>query len=70
MGKTLGADAERVRRKAVPLSPLLANVYLHYALDAKLWPVLQQSAGRVRFFRFADDFVVVAEDERSLRCSS
>lgn len=50
-----------------PLSPMLANIYLHYALDAKLWPVLQQSNGRIHLFRFADDFCVVARDGRELQ---
>ena len=48
-----------------PLSPLLANVYLHYALD--LWfekvvrPRLRYGA---KVVRFADDFLLLFEDER------
>lgn len=41
-----------------PISPLLANIYLHYALD--LWferRVAKQCDGRVYLTRFADDFV-------------
>jgi RNA-directed DNA polymerase len=41
------------------VSPVLANIYLHYALD--LWfhnEVLPQQRGRCRLFRYADDFVV------------
>jgi hypothetical protein len=49
------------------ISPLLANIYLHYALDVKLWPVLQRSQGRVHLFRFADDFVVVAKEKAELQ---
>jgi group II intron reverse transcriptase/maturase len=40
------------------LSPLLSNVYLHYALD--LWfgrRVRKQCRGQAYYFRFADDFV-------------
>jgi RNA-directed DNA polymerase len=38
------------------VSPLLSNIYLHYALD--LWfsrRVSKQSRGEARYFRFADD---------------
>jgi group II intron reverse transcriptase/maturase len=41
------------------VSPVLANIYLHYALD--LWfqnEVLPKQRGRCRLFRYADDFVV------------
>jgi len=40
------------------LSPLLSNVYLHYALD--LWfshRVKRQAKGEAYYFRFADDFL-------------
>jgi group II intron reverse transcriptase/maturase len=39
-------------------SPLLANVYLHYALD--LWAEVRitEARGEVHFVRYADDFVV------------
>jgi group II intron reverse transcriptase/maturase len=40
------------------LSPLLSNIYLHYALD--LWfsrRVSRQSRGEAYYFRFADDFI-------------
>jgi RNA-directed DNA polymerase len=40
------------------LSPLLSNIYLHYALD--LWfsrRVSRQSRGKAYLFRFADDFL-------------
>jgi len=44
------------------LSPLLANIYLHYCLD--LWiekKVKSQVRGYARFIRYADDFVVCFE---------
>lgn len=43
-----------------PLSPVLANVYLHYALD--LWferVVRPRCRGRAQLIRFADDFVAL-----------
>jgi hypothetical protein len=41
------------------ISPLLANVYLHYALDLWFEKVFRKScAGRARLIRYADDFVV------------
>lgn len=45
-----------------PISPILANIYLHYALD--LWfekPYRKSCRGKVRLIRFADDFVTVFE---------
>lgn len=45
-----------------PLSPTLANVYLHYALD--LWftkAVIPKCIGKAEMIRFADDFVVMFE---------
>jgi group II intron reverse transcriptase/maturase len=44
------------------ISPVLANVYLHYALD--LWfeeQVRKKNRGQSRLFRFADDFVACFE---------
>ncbi len=41
------------------ISPVLANIYLHYSLD--LWltrSFVRTSEGRVRLIRYADDFVV------------
>jgi RNA-directed DNA polymerase len=44
------------------ISPLLANVYLHYVLDlwAQQW-ARRQSTGRMRLVRFADDFLLTFE---------
>jgi RNA-directed DNA polymerase len=44
------------------ISPVLANIYLHYALD--LWferVVRPKQRGRCRFIRYADDFVTAFE---------
>jgi RNA-directed DNA polymerase len=47
------------------VSPVLANVYLHYALD--LWfqhVVKKHCRGEASLIRYADDFVCAFEDER------
>jgi RNA-directed DNA polymerase len=41
------------------ISPLLANIYLHYALDT--WVIewrLREARGKVYIIRYADDFVM------------
>lgn len=47
------------------LSPLLGNVYLHYALDVwferEIRPTLE---GKAQLVRYADDFVVLFENQR------
>ena len=51
-----------------PLSPLLANVYLHYVLD--LWfarKIRPTYHGAARLVRFADDYIVLFEDEEEAR---
>lgn len=48
------------------LSPILANIYLHYILD--LWfekIVRKQVRGYVKLIRYGDDFVVCFEDKES-----
>jgi group II intron reverse transcriptase/maturase len=50
------------------LSPLLGNVYLHYALD--LWfetEVKPRLRGRATLIRYADDFVIGFEHEEDAR---
>lgn len=50
------------------ISPLLANVYLHYVLD--LWfehEVRPRLGGRARLIRYADDFVIVFDREQDAR---
>lgn len=41
------------------ISPLLANIYLHYVLDSFIHEIRPSIAGGVGFFRYADDFVCV-----------
>lgn len=51
-----------------PLSPVLANVYLHHVLD--LWfqkAVKPCLFGRATLIRFADDFVVLFEQEKDAK---
>jgi retron-type reverse transcriptase len=50
------------------LSPVLANVYLHYVLDS--WfetEVIPQLNGFASLVRYADDFVVCFENEKEAR---
>lgn len=51
-----------------PISPILANAYLHYALD--LWfekVVRPRCTGKATLLRFADDFVVLFQSEMDAR---
>jgi RNA-directed DNA polymerase len=50
------------------ISPILANIYLHYVQDEWIKKaVSKHSEGRVRFRRYADDSVVCFESERDAR---
>jgi group II intron reverse transcriptase/maturase len=72
IGKWLRAgvleEGKRVRNEVgVPqggvISPLLANIYLHYVLD--LWitrKVRKELAGRIYLIRYGDDFVIGCTD--------
>lgn len=58
----------RTSEEGVPqggsISPVLANVYLHYALDLWFEKVYRKSCkGKVRLIRFADDFVVCLQSK-------
>ena len=54
---------ERGTPQGGPLSPMLANIYLHYALDEKFAALGSSGA---KLFRFADDFVVIAKTKGEL----
>ena len=66
-------DSELGPPQGAVLSPMLANVYLHYALDLwfQAWRSTQRSAGEAYLIRYADDGVVCVqykgEAERFLR---
>ena len=50
------------------ISPLLANIYLHYVLD--LWfekKVKPKARGHIELIRYCDDFVVCCESEKDAR---
>jgi RNA-directed DNA polymerase len=50
------------------VSPLLANIYLHYVLDMWFERVIQPKArGFMQMIRYADDFVVCCESERDAK---
>lgn len=50
------------------ISPILANVYLHYVLDQWFQEVvLPRLSGRAFLIRFADDFVIGFSDESDAR---
>jgi group II intron reverse transcriptase/maturase len=65
------ASAEGTPQGGV-ISPLLANLYLHYALDLWFEKVFRRTCrGRARLIRYADDFVVCFQfeaDARRFRC--
>ena len=53
------------RRDYLIISPILANIYLHYVLD--LWlekRFRKELEGRMLWMRFADDFIVCFERKR------
>lgn len=59
---TLGERTKGTPQGGV-ISPLLANLFLHYAFD--LW--MQRSFPRIRFERYADDALVHCRSERQAR---
>jgi RNA-directed DNA polymerase len=46
-----------------PLSPLLANVYLHYALDVRF---KELGLKRSQLLRYCDDFIIISQKEYEL----
>ena len=50
------------------MSPLLANIYLHYVLDLWFKVIFRAKArGYVQLIRYCDDFVVACEREEDAR---
>jgi group II intron reverse transcriptase/maturase len=62
-------DSEKGTGQGTVISPLLANVYLHYSLDlwAELWR-RREATGDMIIVRYADDVVVGFEREDDARC--
>jgi len=61
--------SERGTGQGSVISPLLANIYLHYVLD--LWAVRWRrckATGDMIIVRYADDFIVGFQHERDARC--
>ena len=57
-------DVDKGVQQGGPISPVLANVYLHYAVD--MWfveTVGKRSKGRAEMVRYADDMVFCFENE-------
>jgi group II intron reverse transcriptase/maturase len=61
-------DSEKGTPQGGLISPILANVYLHYVLDLWVEKVLKkQSRGAMRYVRYADDFILMFEYESEAR---
>ena len=41
------------------ISPILANVYLHYVLDLWVTAVKKHIRGQIYYVRYADDFIIM-----------
>jgi RNA-directed DNA polymerase len=65
-GKQLATEAGTPQGGVI--SPLLANIYLHYVLD--LWfkkEIKSQARGYIELIRYCDDFVVCCESEKEAK---
>jgi RNA-directed DNA polymerase len=61
-------DTERGTPQGSGISPLLANIYLHYVLDVWVRQWLRRTArGSVRQVRFADDYLLLFEHQADAR---
>jgi group II intron reverse transcriptase/maturase len=64
----LFAETEEGVPQGGPISPILANIYLHYALDLWFERVFKRKCrGEAHLVRYADDFVVGLQYERDAR---
>ena len=64
------SDSETGTPQGGSISPVLANVYLHYVLDLWVERVLKkQVKGEVCYVRYADDFILMFQYERQARAA-
>ncbi len=57
-------DSDKGTPQGGLISPILANIYLHYSLDLWYERIFQKNShGRSRLIRYADDFVVCFQSE-------
>ena len=69
MDESQQVDTGRGTPQGAVLSPILANIYLHYVLDlwvARKWR-RQEARGEMIIVRYADDYVVGFEHRRDRR---
>ena len=63
------SDSDKGTPQGGLISPILANIYLHYSLDLWYGLIFQKSCyGRSRLIRYADDFVVCFQNEKDAIC--
>jgi len=63
MKQAVAADVGRDAARRVALIEMLANIYLHYALDVRF---KELGLKRIQRFRFCDDFVITSQKESEL----
>ena len=63
MEETTYHDSDKGTPQGGVISPVLANVYLHYVLDLWFKHVKQQFNGEMYLVRYADDFVILCTYE-------
>jgi group II intron reverse transcriptase/maturase len=74
LGGVMEGAARQESDKGTPqgglISPVLANVYLHYVLDLWVERVLKKELkGEICYVRYADDFVLMFQYERQARAA-
>ena len=74
IGGVMDGTERRKSEKGTPqgglISPVLANVYLHYVLDLWVERVLKkQLKGEVYYVRYADDFLLMFQYERQAKAA-
>ena len=62
-------ESERGTPQGGQISPVLANVYLHYALDVWVEKLRKVARGEVYYVRYADDFLLMFQYENEARAA-